>query len=79
MPIKRKSLSQNKIQKNEFGPRKNKRRRMNNQEPLSYFFEDLVFPAITFPAEASAEKANIDIKISISPNKIFSLHLNNLI
>lgn len=76
---KRKFITKIRLGSNTNLPPPKKRRRMNTEEPLSYFFGDICFPAITFPAEACAGNPH-KARETINPFKnIIKLHLNNVV
>ena len=59
MPCKRSFKHKIQLEKNECPPPLKKRRRMNTEEPLSYFF-DTEFPAYTYQAEAASGNSGND-------------------
>ena len=76
---KRKFITKIRLGSNSNPPPPKKRRRMNTEEPLSYFFGDICFPAISFPAEACAGKPHKPQSIITPFKNIIKLHLNNVV
>lgn len=79
MSSKRKFTTKIRLGSNPYPPPQKKRRRMNTEEPLSYFFGDICFPAVSFPAEACAEKPHKPQRIIVPIKNVIKLHLNNIV